>query len=195
MNKWRKNKFPKLQTIMIIAERHSRWGIGALSLILAILIHVFFLFGFKIPLPPIGNWETGNVLTRVALPKKTKTQNVLKKQYWDITINGSLLKYISSNEKTFSTINKNNNFCELKVASPVKEKQFSVEPVIIKITIPDGKKEISIVKSSGNLDFDSDAAAFINKLLITTNSLPVNTNDLSCLITVRFSHDQAIKLK
>ncbi len=58
------------------------------------------------------------------------------------------------------------------------------KPVIIKITIPEGEKELSIIQSSGNVDFDSGAAAFINTLPIMTNSLPEKTDYMSSIVTI-----------
>ena len=185
MAQWKKDKFPKLQAIMMAAERHSRWGIGVLSLVLAILIHLFFLFAFKIYPQPTGNWETGSVLTWVIMPKSSITPIIISKTFWDIKIKGTLSKHINLTGQGFSKIDESENAYEFKVEAPKKKMlQKPDKPVIIKITIPEGKKELSIIQSSGNVDFDSGAAAFINTLSIMTNSLPEKTEYMSSIVTI-----------
>jgi len=191
MAQWKKDKFPKLQAIMMAAERHSRWGIAVFSLVLALLIHLFFLFGFKIYPQPEGNWEAGSVLTWVEMPKSSITPVIISKTFWDVKIKGALSKYIKLSEQGFSIIDESENVYEFKVES-LKKKMLHKhdKPVIIKITIPENKKELSIIQSSGNVDFDSAAAAFINTLPIITNSLPEKTEYLSSIVTITCEHEK-----
>jgi len=191
MAQWKKDKFPKLQAIMMAAERHSRWGIAVFSLVLAILIHLFFLLGFKILPQPEGNWEAASVLTWVEMPKPSIAPIIITKTFWNIKIKGALSKYIKITEQGFSKIDVSENTYEFKVESPKKKMQHKHDkPVIIKITIPEGEKELSIIQSSGNVDFDSAAAAFINTLPIMTNSLPEKTGYLSSIVTITCEHEK-----
>jgi len=167
MNKWRKNKLPKLQAIMLAAERHSRWGIGVLSLVLALIIHLFFLFGFKIDPPPIGRCETGSILTWITIPKQTKSAVTIKKIYWNVEIKGPLSKYILFPESESPEAEKVENINKFRIEIPKNKKlPTPVRAVIFEIAIPDGKKVFSIIQSSGNPDFDSAAADFINSFPI-----------------------------
>ena len=176
---------------MIAAERHSRWGIAVFSLVLALLIHLFFLFGFKIYPQPEGNWETGSVLTWVVIPKPSITPIIITKTFWGIKIKGALSKYIKLTEQGFSEIDVSENGYQFKVESPKKKMLYKHDkPVIIKITIPERKKELSIIQSSGNVNFDSAAAAFINTLPIMTNSLPEKTEYLSSIVTITCEHEK-----
>ncbi|MCK5851721.1 hypothetical protein KAH27_01720, partial [bacterium] len=136
-----------------------------------------------------GNWEAGSVLTWVEMPKPSITPIIITKTFWDVKIKGTLSKYIKLTEQGFSKIDVSENTYEFKVESPKKKMLHKHDkPVIIKITIPKGEKKLSIIQSSGNVDFDSDAAAFINTLPIMTNSLRKKTESLSSIVTITCEH-------
>jgi len=189
MAQWKKDKFPKLQAIMIAAERHSRWGISVIALVLAALIHFFFLFGLKIDPLPIGNWETGSALTLVDISEPAyigvKPSDITDKTYLNVKIKGFLSPRIKFTGLNFSKIKEAENECEFKVETPEKTiLQNLTGPVIFKIAFPEGKKEISIIRSSGNVDFDTSIAAFVNKLSIVTNDSKLKIEEMNSIVTI-----------
>ena len=188
----RKNKFPKLQVIMLAAERHSRWGITVLSLLLALIIHLFFLFGFKIEPPPIGTCETGNVLTWITIPRQADSSIVIKKTYWNVEIKGPLSKYIQFPESEFSKAEKVENINKFKLEIPKNKKlPTPVRAVIFEIEIPNGKKVFSIIQSSGNPDFDRLTADFINSFPIKTIPPKRKNNTTRSLVTITCESEKA----
>jgi hypothetical protein len=170
---------------MLAAERHSRWGIGVLSLVLALVIHLFFLFGFKIEPSPIGSCETGSVLTWITIPKQTKSTATIKKIYWNVEIKGPLSKYILFPESESPEAEKVENINKFRIEIPKNKKlPTPVRAVIFEIAIPDGKKVFSIIRSSGNADFDSAAADFINSFPIKAIPSKEKNKNTRSLVTI-----------
>jgi len=185
MNKWRKNKLPKLQAIMLAAERHSKWGITVLSLILALIIHLFFLFSLKIDSPPIGKCQTGSVLTWVTIPKVSNIPKVTGRKYLRVEVMGPLSKYINFPKSNFPKTKELKNVYKFRIEIP-QSKTFPtpVRAVIFEIAIPDGKKVFSIVQSSGNSDFDRVAADFINSFPVKTIPSKKDNKNTTSIVTV-----------
>jgi hypothetical protein len=192
MNKWRKNKLPKLQAIMLAAERHSKWGITVHSFSLALIIHLFFLFGLKIDTPPIGRYQAGSVLSWVAIPKFSTIPNISSKEYLCVEVMGPLSKYINFPEANFPEAEKTENVHRFRIEIS-KEKVFPipVRSVIFKIAIPDGKKVFSIVQSSGNADFDSAAADFISSFPIKTIPSQKDNKNTTSIVTITREQEAA----
>ncbi len=185
MNKWKKNKLPKLQAIMLAAERHSKWGITVLSLSLAIIIHLFFLFGLKIDSPPLGKYQAGSALIWVTIPKISNTSKITNKKYLRVEVMGPLSKYIDFPKSNFPKTEELKNVYKFRIEIPQK-KDFPtpVRAVIFKIAIPNGKKVFSIIQSSGNADFDSATADFINSFPVKTIPSQKDNKNTTSIITI-----------
>jgi len=179
------SKLPKLQTIMLAAERHSRWGITVLSLVLALSIHLFFLFVFKIEPPPAGTYKAGSVLTWVKLPKASEESIIINKAYWNVEIKGPLSKYIKFPESIVSKSDDSENVNEFRLEIPEnKLLPLPIRAVIFEIAIPKGEKVFSIIQSSGNPDFDSRAADYINSFPIKAIPSQEKKENTSSIVTI-----------
>jgi len=187
----RKSKLPKLQAIMLAAERHSRWGITVLSLALALSIHLFFLLIFKIEPQPAGTYETGSVLTWITIPKVSEESISINKAYWNVEIKGPLSKYIKFPKTNVSQAGESENINKFRLEIPKNEVlPTPVRAVIFEIAIPDGKKVFSIIQSSGNPDFDSRAADFINTFPIKAVPSQEKKENTSSIVTINFEQEK-----
>ena len=170
---------------MLAAERHSRWGIGVLSLVLALIIHLLFLFGFKIEPPPIGTCETGNVLTWINLPKRSDSAVIVKKNYWNVEIKGPLSKYIQFPESKSPEAEKVENIYKFKLRIPKNKKlPIPVRALILEMEIQNNRKIFSIIQSSGDSDFDRVAADFINSFPVKTIPSQKDNKNTTSIITI-----------
>lgn len=161
----KKDKFPKLQQIMLAAERHSRWGIGVVAFLLAFFIHAFFLFGLKINIPPIGDWQPGAPLVWVQLPKEAPAKKSVKITLWKVKIKGHLINHININRSDITKISDTKNTLEFNVKK-LFDKCNPVRAAIFEVNIKDGQKAFSLIQSSGCDDFNSLSTDYINSLIV-----------------------------
>lgn len=165
---------------MLAAERHSRWGIGAVAFLLAFLIHALFLFGLKINLPPIGDWNTGKTLVWVELPAEKNVKKEKLNILWNVNIKGHIAKFININKKNISKISASKNILEFNVKFKKKNicKYSPVRPVIFNLNFKNNIKTYKLIQSSGCVSFDEETAKFIDSISVKKISDNKNFNSV-----------------